>query len=326
MRRREFIAGLGGTAAWTVVARAQRAAMPVIGYLGAGTPYGWRHGVTAFHQGLGDAGFVEGQNVELAYRWAEDRYERLPALADELVRRQVAVIFAGQSTPAALAAKGATATIPIVFTVGVDPVKFGLVASFDHPGGNTTGVNFLTSELVGKQFEIIRELVPNSSTIGLLVNPDNPFAEANTRDVREAARAGGRKLIVVGANSEQALDAAFEALVRQEAAAVQVPGDGFYYTRRDKLVALSARHRLPAIYAQREFVDDGGLMNYGANIQAANRIAGTYVGRILRGEKPADLPVQQSTRIELIINMKAAKALKIEIPATIEVRADEVIE
>jgi len=325
MRRRQFIAGLGATA-WPLAARAQRAAMPVIGYLGAGSAYGWRHGVAAFHQGLKEAGFVGGQNVEVEYRWAEDRYERLPALADELVHRQVTVIFAGQSTPAALAARAATNTIPIVFTVGVDPVRFGLVASFDHPGGNATGVNFLTSELVGKQFEIIRELVPNSSAIGLLINPDNPFAEATTRDAQEAARVSGRKIVVVGANSEPGLDAAFDTLVQRRAAAVQVPGDGFYYTRRDRLVALALRHALPAIYAQREFVDDGGLMNYGANIQAANRIAGVYVGRILRGEQPGDLPVQQSTRIELIVNMKAAKTLGIDVPTSILLRADEVIE
>jgi putative ABC transport system substrate-binding protein len=242
------------------------------------------------------------------------------------VRRQVAVIFAGQSTPAALAAKGATATIPIVFTVGVDPVKFGLVASFDHPGGNASGVNFLTSELVGKQFEIIRELVPNSSSIGLLVNPDNPFAEGTTRDAREAARIWERKIIVVRANSEQGLNVAFETLVQETAGAVLVPGDGFYYTGRDKLVALAARHQLPAVYAQREFVDDGGLMNYGANIGDANRIAGGYVGRILHGDKPADLPVQQTTRIEMVINMKTAKALGLVIPETLLVRADEVIE
>jgi putative tryptophan/tyrosine transport system substrate-binding protein len=227
MRRREFVAGLGAAAVtWPIAAWAQRTGMSVIGYLGAGTPYGWRYGVAAFLKGLREAGFVEGQNVELDYRWAEDRYERLPALADELVRRQVAVIFAGQSTPAALAAKSATATIPIVFTVGVDPVKFGLVASFDHPGGNSSGVNFLTSELVGKQFEITHELVPNSLSIGLLVNPDNPFAEATTRDAREAARVWKRKLIVVGANSEQGLDIAFERLAQERVAAVLVPGDG----------------------------------------------------------------------------------------------------
>jgi ABC-type uncharacterized transport system substrate-binding protein len=326
MRRRDFIAGLS-VAAWPIAARAQqRPAIPVVGFLAAGLPAEWTPMIAAFRQGLSDAGYVEGKNVDVEYRWAENQYDRLPALAAELVHRQVAAIIAVSSTPAALAAKAATTTIPVVFTAGADPVQYGLVGSFNRPGGNVTGVSFFTSQLAAKQFETIHGLVPNVSTIGVLVNPDNPYFGIDIRDIQEAARVLSRKVVVSHVNAERELDMAFRSFVEQGAGALHVPGDAFYWTRRTKIVELAALHALPAVYAQREFVDAGGLMSYGADAVGANRIAAGYVGRILSGEKPGELPVQQLTRIEMVLNMKAARILGLEVPAAILLRADEVIE
>jgi putative ABC transport system substrate-binding protein len=324
MRRREFFTLIGGAAAWPLAARAQ--AMPVIGFLGAGLAAEWARLIAAFRQGLEQVGFVDGQNVHIEYRWAENQYDRLPSLAADLVHRQPAVIFAANSTPAAVAAKAATATIPIVFTMGADPVKYALVASLNRPASNATGVIFLTSELAAKQFEFIHELLPNAPVIGVLVNPDNTYAQTDTGKVQEASLALSRKVFILNVNNDADLDAAFLAFVEQRVGVLQIPGDAFFYTRRDRIVALASRHALPTIYAQREFVDIGGLMSYGASLSAANRIAGGYVGRIIKGEKPADLPVQQSTKVELIVNLKTAKALGLDVPPTLIARADEVIE
>jgi putative tryptophan/tyrosine transport system substrate-binding protein len=324
VRRREFIAGLGGAVAWPLAARAQNTAVPIIGFLGAGS---LPDGVAGFRQGLKDAGLIEGQNVEVDYRWAENRYDRLPFLAVELVRRQVAVIYTPGNTPAALAAKAATTTIPIVFATGGDPVKSGLVVSLNRPGTNATGVGFLTSELVPKQFEMILELVPNARVIGGLFNPDAVFVvEPDRQDFQQAARVTGRKAVTVTARNERELDAAFETLAEQRAAALVVHGDAFFFSRRERIVGLAARYKLPAIYALRQFVEAGGLVNYGASSLEAYRIAVGYVGRILKGERPADLPVQLSTRVEIFINRKTAKALGLTIPPNLLAIADEVIE
>jgi putative ABC transport system substrate-binding protein len=326
MRRREFIAGLGSAAAWPLAARAQQPAPPVIGFLGAGSLAAWTPLLTAFRRGLMQAGFVEGQNVAIEYRWAENQYDRLTVLATDLVRRRVAVIAAIGNTPAAIAAKAATTTIPIVFAVGADPVQYGLVASLNRPGANVTGVSFLTSLLVEKQFELLRELLPNAQVIAVLVNPTNPYAEEETRDVQYAARALGHKIVVLKAGTEGEIDAAFAMMVQHRVGALHVPGDAFLWTQRDKLTALVERHAMPAIYAQREFVDIGGLMSYGSSVPDASRLAGGYVSRILKGEKPADLPVQQAVKVELVINMRTAKALGLTVPLTLLGRADEVIE
>jgi putative ABC transport system substrate-binding protein len=279
-----------------------------------------------FRRGLKEAGFVEGQNVQVDYLWADNDYDRLPSLAAELVRRRVAVIFAFGSTPATLAAKAATATIPIVFTAGGDPIDTGIVGSLNRPNGNVTGVAFLTSKLVAKQFEMISRMVPLALMIGVLINPANPNSEAYGREAQLAALGTNRKVVVVNAKNDLQLDAAFETLVRQGAGALVIPGDVLFYTRREKIVSLAARHAIPAIYAQREFVDEGGLMNYGASVMAASRIAAGYIGRILNGEKPADLPVQQSTTVEFVINRKTAKAFGLTFPLDLLGRADEVIE
>jgi putative tryptophan/tyrosine transport system substrate-binding protein len=326
MRRRDFIAGLSGAAAWPFFASAQQRALPVVGFLGAGSALEFAPFLAAFRQGLKDAGFVERQNVAFEYRWAEGQYDRLPAMAGELVERHVAVIAALDSTPAALAAKAAARTIPVVFTAGADPVKYGLAASLNRPGGNATGVVFLTSLLVQKQFEVLHDLLPDAREIALLVNPGNPYADEGISDVEAAARILGRKVMVVRAASEDEIDAAFEAVVRRRANALHVPGDALFFGRRDKLVALSERHAIPAIYAQREFVDLGGLMSYGANVADADRIAGGYVGRILKGDNPANLPVQLETKVEFVINMKTAKALGLTFPLKLLGRADAVIE
>jgi putative ABC transport system substrate-binding protein len=327
MNRRGFMAGLGNAAAWPLAVRAQKTALPTIGFLGAGSLPEWSGIVTVFRQGLKNVGLVDGQNVEVVYSWAENRYDRLPFLAAELVRRQVAFIYAPGSMPAALAAKAATETVPIVFATGYDPVKSGLVASLNHPGTNVTGVGYCAaSELAAKQVEVILELVPNARVIGGLVNPDTPVAEPDRRDVQQAAALLGRKAVVVNARNDGELDTTFETLGEERAAALVVQGDAFFVSRREKIIGLAAGYKLPAIYPVRSFVDVGGLVNYGASFDAANPIACEYIGRILKGERPADLPVQLSTRIELVINRKIAKALGLTIPPNLLALADEVIE
>jgi putative ABC transport system substrate-binding protein len=326
MKRREFITLLGGTAAtWPLAARAQQA-MPVIGYLGAGSPQSNAIRLDAVRQGLVEAGYVEGQNFVFDYRWAEDQNERLPALAAQLVRRDVALILTGGGSTATVAAKSATATIPIVFITGADPIKLGFVASFNRPGSNLTGVSFLVNALVAKQFEVLHETVPKTALIGYLVNPTYTNAEADTRNVLAAAEVVGQKLLVVQAHTDSELEAAFVTLIQQRAGALVVGADPFFTDRRDRLVELAARQKIPAIYFVREFVSAGGLMSYGTSITEAYRIVGLYAGRILKGEKPADLPVQQSTKVELIVNLKTAKALGLTVPPQIVARADEVIE
>ena len=300
--------------------------MPMIGFLGAGSAKSDAYRIAAVRHGLTEAGYVEGRNVAFEYRWAEDQFERLPALAAELVRREVAVIAAIGGNTSAVAAKSATATIPIVFEIGGDPIALGLVAGLARPGGNVTGVTFLVGTLAAKQFEILHETVPKAELIGFLLNPSNVDAETKTKDALAAAVSVGKKLLVVHAHSETELEAAFSALVQQRAGALVVGAEALFSARPDKLAELAARHKLPAIYFRREFVLAGGLMSYGASITDALRVVGLYAGRILKGEKPADLPVQQSTKVELVVNLKTAKVLGLDIPQTLLGRADEVIE
>jgi putative ABC transport system substrate-binding protein len=326
MRRREFITLLGGAAAaWPLAARAQQPALPVIGFLNGGSPQPRAHLVAAFRQGLREIGFVEGQNVAIEYRWADDRNERLPALAAELASRQVAVI-AALGGPAAVAAKAATATIPIVFQVGVDPVAKGLVASMNRPGGNVTGVTVMSRELNGKKLELLVGLVPEAAAIAVLLNPSNPNNEIFTSDIKAAARALGQQILTVNVSNEGDLDAALTNLIPQHADALVVTNDALFTSRRDHIVALAARHKIPAIYAYREFPAAGGLMSYGTSLAEGFRQVGIYTGRILKGATPADLPVMEPMRFELVINLKAAKALGLEVSATLLARADEVIE
>jgi len=326
MRRREFITFLGGVALWPLTARAQQPAMPVIGFLSAGTFETTRDYVAAFHRSLTDAGFSEGRNVGIEYRWTEGHNDRLPTLAADLVRRQVTVIVAS-STPASLAAKAATQTIPIVSFVGTDPVGIGLVASLAHPGGNITGVTNLNVELFKKCFELMHSLMSPASTIAVLVNPANIAQTATERaTAQDAARTLGARLVILDATSPSEIEAAFEALVRQRAGALVVSGEIFFLTQRDRLVELAVRDAMPTIYAYREFPVAGGLMSYGADFKEPYRLLGEYAGRILKGEKPANLPVQQSTKVELVINLKTAKTLGLAIPLPLLGRADLVIE
>ena len=282
--------------------------------------------MAAFHRGLKEAGYVDGSNVAIEYRWADGRYDRLPGLAAELVRRQVAVIAAPGGDIPALAAKATTATIPIVFDTVTDPVKMGLVASLNRPGGNLTGVSLLTVELMPKRLELLSAVVPDASVIAFLVNPTAPGVESETRDAQAAARATKRQIVVLNASSEYDLDTAFATAVQLRADGLVMRGDVFFNMRREQLVALAARHAIPAIWPRREFVTAGGLMSYDASLADAYRLVGIYTGRILSGEKPADLPVQQQTKIELVINLKTAKALGLEVPMSLLMRVDEVIE
>jgi putative ABC transport system substrate-binding protein len=318
---------LGAAIARPPAARAQRMAMPVIGVLGAASPTVpfVAAVLAAWRQGLSDTGYVEGQNVAIEYRWAEGRYDRLPALAAELVGLKIDVIVAG-SIPAALAAKNATATIPIVFTNVSDPVGAGLVASLARPGGNLTGFGAITVELMPKRLELLSELVPQAGVMALLVNPNNPETERVISDMREAARAKGVQLPILKAGSESEIDAAFAALVQQQADALVVGPDAFFVSRTDQFATLASRHAVPAIYASRGFAVAGGLLSYGPSITANNRQVGIYIGKILKGAKPADLPVQQPTSFELVVNLKTARALGLTIPQSFLARADEVIE
>jgi putative ABC transport system substrate-binding protein len=326
VRRREFITLLGGVATWPFVARAQQPAMPVIGFLGSGSPESEAFRVAAFREGLNQTGYIEGRNVAFEYRWAQNQYDRLAALASDLIGLQVSVIAAVGLTPAALAAKAATATIPIVFATGGDPVKLGLVASLNRPGGNLTGVSFLVSMMAPKRLEILVEAVPNATAIGFLVNPTNPNAVSETSEIQAAAATIRRKLLVVKASTDSELEAAFTKLAQQRVGALCVAADQYFLSRRDRLAALASGHGLPAIYNAREYVTAGGLMSYGTLVADAHRLMGIYAGRILGGEKPANLPVQQSTKLELVINLRTAKALGLEVPAQLLARADEVIE
>jgi len=325
MRRRELITMLSGFAAWPFAVHAQQAAMPVIGYLGAGSPAPSASVLGIFRQGLAEAGYVESRNVGIEYRFAEGRYDQLPVLAEELVRRQVAMIFANPS-PAALAAKAATATIPIVFTAAKDPVRLGLVTNLARPSGNATGVTFQFAELGPKQMGLLRELVPRAARIGLLVNPSNMNAADVTKNLTATGAAMGVQIEQVQASNILEIDAAFASLVRKRADALVVGADPFFFSRRLQLATLATRHTIPAIYNLREFAEAGGLMSYGTSLVEAYRQAGIYAGRILKGAKPADLPVVQSSKFEFVINLSTARALGIEIPPTLLARADEVIE
>jgi len=327
MRRREFITLLGGAVtAWPLGVGAQQAAMPVIGFLGGGSPDAFAHVVDAFRQGLYETGFAEGQNVTIEYRWAEGQYDRLPALVADLIRQKPAVIVATGGDVGVRAAKKAATAIPIVFTSGSDPVAAGFVSSLNRPGGNVTGVSLFVSVLEGKKLELLRELVPMAAVIGFLVNPNNPRADVDTADMQAAARALGKLLLILKADGEHDFDAVFTNLAQQRVDALVVHTEPFFLSRRDHLVELAARYSIPTIYGLREFAAAGGLISYGTKLSDSYRQVGIYTGKILKGEKPADLPVMQPTKFEFVINLKAAKALGLTVPTSLLVRADEVIE
>jgi putative ABC transport system substrate-binding protein len=326
VRRREFIAGLGA-ATWPLVAQAQQQAIPTIGFLLPQSPDTSREATAAFHRGLADGGYVEGRNVAVEYRWAEGRVDRIPAIAAELAGGRFAVIVVIGSTPGALALKAATQTIPIVFSVGPDPVATGLVASLNHPGGNLTGVTVSNVQVIAKRLELLHEFVPAAPLIALLVNPTNAAAtEAELKETQSAAQALGLRLMVVTASKPNEIETAVASVLAERAGALVISGETFFTARRDQLIALTSRFALPAIHTSPEWVRAGGLMSYGTNSADSYRIVGTYAGRILKGEKPADLPVQLATKIVLALNLKTAKALGLTFPTTLLLRADEVIE
>jgi putative ABC transport system substrate-binding protein len=323
--RRDFITLLGGAAAWPLAARAQQAAMPVVGFLNTRVPGADPHLLAAFRRGLKETGYVEGQNVTIEYRWAYNQYDRLPALAADLVRRQVTVI-AAIGSPSAPAAKATTTTIPIVFIIGFDPVEVGLVTSLNRPGGNLTGVTVLGVELGSKRLELLHELAPTANIVAALVNPNTPAAETQSTDLQTAARSLGLKLHVLHASSERDFDTVFASLLQLGAGGLVVGNDTFFSTRSEQLAALALRHGVPAIFQYRGFVEAGGLMSYGGDLADNYRLTGVYTGRVLKGENPADLPVMQSTKVQLIINLKTARALGLTVPLSLLGRADEVIE
>jgi putative ABC transport system substrate-binding protein len=327
MRRRELISLLGGAAvAWPLAARAQQPPMPVVGFLHSTSPETNVSRVAAFRKGLTETGYVESRNVAIEFRWAAGQDDQLPELAADLIRRRVAVIATPGSTPAALAAKAATATIPIVFAIGADPIALGLVASLNRPGGNVTGISFQTVELVAKRLELLRELAPRATRFVALVNPDVPFTDAVVKDLQASASSLGLLVEILHARTGREIDAAFATLVQKPDSALLVSPDAFFFQRRAQIVTLAARHALPAIYGTREFSDIGGLISYGPNIVDACQRAGVYAGRILKGEKPADLPVQQPTKFELVVNLNTAKALGLTVPNKLLALADVVIE
>jgi ABC-type uncharacterized transport system substrate-binding protein len=327
MRRREFISLLGGVAAvWPLIARAQQT-MPVVGFLGTSSPDLFAQPLRAFREGLREAGYVEGRNVAIEFRWANGQNDRLPELAADLVRRQVSVIAAPGSTPAALAAKAATATIPVVFQVGVDPVVAGLVTSLARPDGNVTGVTNINTELVSKRLELLREVVPKATVVALLVNPTSPeITESVSKDLQSTARALGLQLHILHASTDRDFDRVFAMLAQLRAGALVIAPDAFFISRNEQLGALTARHAVPAVTQFREFAVAGGLMSYGGSFTEPTRQVGIYTGRILKGEKPHNLPVQQTTKVELVINLRTAKALGVTVPQSLQNRADEVIE
>jgi putative tryptophan/tyrosine transport system substrate-binding protein len=326
LKRREFIMLVGGAAAWPLAVRAQRSAMPVIGYLSSDSPGRGAVGLAAFRRGLSESGYVEGQNVAIEYRWADYQYDRLPALAADLVRSQVRVIASLGGISAALAAKAATTTTPIVFSTGVDPVRVGLVASLNRPGGNLTGVTTLAGELIAKRLELLHEMVPAATVTAALVNPADPNVGNLSRDLQAAARTLGLQLHVLHASTERDFDAVFTTAGELRAGALVIAADSVFFNGSAKLAALALSHALPTIFQFREFAAAGGLMSYGGNNTDQYRLVGVYTGRIVKGEKPADLPVQQSAKVELIINLKTAKALGLTVPLALLTRADEVIE
>jgi putative tryptophan/tyrosine transport system substrate-binding protein len=326
VKRRAFITLLGGAAAaWPFAARAQQVAKPIVGFLHQAAPENFGSFVSAFAKGLGESGYTDGHNVTIEYRWAEGHYDRLPTLVADLTRRPVAAICAAY-LPAALAAKAATTTIPIVFVIGSDPVEVGLVATLSRPGGNVTGVTQFTNALIAKRLELLRELVPGVALVGVLMNTDNPNVEINTRDLQLAAHTVGQQILIVGASREHGFDAAFTALAKQKAGALFISPDAFFQSRRVEIAILAARHAIPAISSTREFAESGGLISYGASQIWASEQAGVYMGRIVKGEKPSDLPVMQPTKFELVINRRTAKTLGLDVPTTLLARADEVIE
>jgi ABC-type uncharacterized transport system substrate-binding protein len=328
MRRRDFIAVIvGGAAAYPfAAAHGQQATVPVIGFMSSRSLADAAEAVSGFRKGLDETGYVEGQNVAVEYRWGDGQFGPLPAMAADLVARRVSVIVATGGLPASFAAKAATSIIPIVFTLGSDPVTFGLVASLNQPGGNITGVTLFAYLLEGKRLELLHELVPNAARVAVLANPANPQAETEIDNVREAARSIGRQIIALKASTASDYDDVFAAIVSERASALLVSGDPFFLTTRDQLVALAARHRLPTIYGFREFAQSGGLISYGVSVPDAYRQAGVYVGRILKGAKPEALPVLQPTKFELVINLNTARALELSVPPSLLARADEVIE
>jgi putative ABC transport system substrate-binding protein len=326
MRRRAFFMLVGAAAVWPLSARAQQPAMPLIGYLGAQSPAAFASRVRAFRQGLGETGYAEGRNVAIEFRWAEGQHNRLSALAADLVSRQVAVIVAPGGAPAALAAKSATTTIPIVFEMGADPIAMGLVGSLNRPGGNLTGVSSLNVEVTPKRLEILHELVPTAAVLAVLVNPTSPTADSQLRNLQAAASTLGLQLHVLHASTERDFDTVFATLLRLRAGGLVVASDTFFATHSEQLAALTVRHAVPAIHQSRDFSTAGGLTSYGGSFVESHRQAGVYTGRIIKGDKPADLPVQQVTKVELFVNLKTAKTLGVTVPLPLLARADEVIE